>query len=97
MFESDHATISIAEHPGHVELTITPNVSTESVHYEFRVFDTYDQAADFVKAWNLRVGVIRILEEYNVNMEGYSYYGANYGVPEEDYEEVARRIIEALL
>ena len=40
--------------------------------------------------------IIKILESHTHEMEGYSYYGSNPGVSEDDYEEIADEIIKAI-
>ena len=37
----------------------------------------------------LRDKIVAIIENYTKEMEGYSYFGSNPGVPEDDYEEIA--------
>jgi hypothetical protein len=40
--------------------------------------------------------IITVLNNYNREMEGYSYFGSNMGVPEDDFEEVADSILEKI-
>lgn len=40
--------------------------------------------------------IIKILNGYNQNLEGYSYFGRVMGVSEDDFEEVAEDILKAL-
>jgi hypothetical protein len=37
--------------------------------------------------------LITILKEYTKEMEGYSYYGSNMGVSEDDYEEIVDKML----
>lgn len=37
--------------------------------------------------------IIEILKAHTEDMEGYSYFGPNMGVPEDDYEEIADEIL----
>jgi hypothetical protein len=37
--------------------------------------------------------IIAIIDRYTREMEGYSYYGSNPGVPEYDYEDIADDIM----
>lgn len=39
--------------------------------------------------------IIAIIAEYTREMEGYSYFGSNPGVAQEDYEDVADDIMKA--
>lgn len=38
--------------------------------------------------------ILRILKEYTQEMEGYSYFGSNPGIPEDDYDDIADKIIK---
>jgi hypothetical protein len=38
--------------------------------------------------------IIAILDNYTTEMEGYSYYGSNPGVSEDDYEDIANDILK---
>ncbi len=40
--------------------------------------------------------IMKILEKYTREMEGYSYFSSNPGVSQDDYEEIADEIIDAL-
>ena len=40
--------------------------------------------------------ILKILEKYKQDMESDNYYSANYGVSEDDFEEVADEILELL-
>lgn len=37
--------------------------------------------------------ILAILNEYRKDMENYSYFGSNYGVSEDDFEDIAEKII----
>ena len=39
--------------------------------------------------------IIAIISSYSREMEGYSYFGSNPGVREDDYEDVADEIMQA--
>lgn len=41
---------------------------------------------------DIKFKVIEILNEYNQNLEGYSYYGIVNGVSEDDYTEVSDKV-----
>lgn len=43
----------------------------------------------------LRDKIIRIMSGWTREMEGYSYFGSNPGVSEDDYEDVADEILLA--
>lgn len=40
--------------------------------------------------------IIEILKAHTREMEGYSYFGSNPGISEDDYEEIAEEIEAAL-
>ena len=41
-----------------------------------------------------KLQLIKLLDEFTQEMEGYSYYGSNPGISTDDYEDVADRILE---
>jgi hypothetical protein len=41
----------------------------------------------------LRDELVGMMKDYTVNMENYSYYGSNPGIPEDSYEDIADYII----
>lgn len=43
----------------------------------------------------LRDKIIRIMSGWTKEMEGYSYFGSNPGISEDDYEDVADEILLA--
>lgn len=43
-----------------------------------------------------RDAIIKIMSGYTREMEGYSYFGSNPGIPQDDYDEVAGEIMEAM-
>lgn len=38
--------------------------------------------------------IVAVLEQYKREMEHYSYYGSNPGIPEDDFEDVADDIMK---
>ncbi len=44
----------------------------------------------------MKAGIIRILSRHTQEMEGYSYFSSNPGIPEDQYEEIADEVIAAL-
>lgn len=44
----------------------------------------------------LKQAIIAVLQEHEQEMEGYSYFGSNRGVPKDEYEEVAEEICKAV-
>lgn len=41
----------------------------------------------------LRDKIIEVISSYTQEMEGYSYFGSNPGVPVDDYEDIADEIL----
>ena len=41
----------------------------------------------------LRDKLVDIISRFTQEMEGYSYFGSNPGVPEDDYEDIAEEIL----
>ncbi|HEL4296687.1 TPA: hypothetical protein UM674_000616 [Stenotrophomonas maltophilia] len=44
-----------------------------------------------------RAQIVKILQGHTTEMEGYSYFSSNPGIPEDRYEEIADEIIAALM
>ena len=40
--------------------------------------------------------IVAIIARYTTEMEGYSYYGSNPGVKEDDYEDIADAIMQEM-
>ena len=93
---SPHAKITVEQYGGHYEITIAPHSCTESVDNEFIIAYTEEEVHSTVDAWSRRVNVIRVLEQYTTEMENYSYYGSNPGIPEECYYDLANSILEGI-
>lgn len=45
---------------------------------------------------DMRDRIVEIMNRYTTEMEGYSYFGSNPGVPEDCYEDIAEEIIELM-
>jgi len=43
----------------------------------------------------IRDKIVAIISTYTTEMEGYSYFGSNPGVREDDYEDIADEIMQA--
>lgn len=41
----------------------------------------------------LRDKIIKVISSYTQEMEGYSYFGSNPGVPEDEYEDIADELL----
>lgn len=42
----------------------------------------------------IRDRIVKIISQYTTEMEGYSYFGSNPGVAEDDYEDIADDIMK---
>lgn len=47
-------------------------------------------------AYDLRVRIEEVLARHTQEMEGYSYFGSNPGIPEDNYDDVAEDIMTLL-
>lgn len=45
---------------------------------------------------DIKKAIVHVLDKYTTEMEGYSYFGSNPGVKEDDYEEIADEVIALL-
>jgi hypothetical protein len=58
--------------------------------------ESYPEASQISPAeQKIRLQIVGILARYTTEMEGYSYYGSNPGIKEDDYEDVADDIMAA--
>lgn len=44
----------------------------------------------------LKLIILEVLKSYEKDMENYGYFGANMGVSEDDYEEIADKVVSRL-
>lgn len=59
-----------------------------------RYYSEYPEYSKISKEeYELRNKIIAVLEQFTREMEGYSYYGSNPGISEDDYEDVAEAIL----
>jgi hypothetical protein len=62
--------------------------------HKFRWFSEYPEYSEISVADKaVRDKIVAIIDQYTRDMEGYSYFGSNYGVPKDDYEEIADQIM----
>lgn len=45
--------------------------------------------------FEMREKIVAIMAKFTRDMEGYTYFGSNYGMPEDDYEDAAEEIMAA--
>lgn len=59
-----------------------------------RYYSEYPEYSKISKEeYELRNKIIAVLEQFTREMEGYSYFGSNPGISEDDYEDVAEAIL----
>lgn len=88
------AEYTITEHTGYVEVDVKYTSEAVSTFPTFRVFDTVEEVSEWI-AHNEKVNrIMKIIDGFTTEMEGYSYYGSNPGIPEDVYDEVAEEIIK---
>jgi len=46
--------------------------------------------------YEMRCRIVKVIAQYTTEMEGYSYFGSNPGIKEDDYEDVADDIMKEL-
>lgn len=59
-------------------------------------FEDIENAEEFIKKTTKRLKIVRVLRTFTCEMENYSYYGSNPGIPEDSYDDVADKINELL-
>lgn len=64
----------------------------------FEVFnaDSEEEMNEKIFFLEKRAKIQEVLESFKTEMEGYSYYGSNPGIPEDSFDEVAKMIIEKM-
>jgi hypothetical protein len=55
----------------------------------------YEPECKFNEA--VKAAIAKMMQEYVTEMEHYSYYGSNPGVPESEIEEIAERIVKEFM
>lgn len=83
----------IVEHAGHVEIDFTPSVRP-CTFVTFQIVDTVEQAHQWIEHTEKVNRMMQIMDRFTTEMEGYSYFGSNPGIPEDVYDEVAEEIIK---
>jgi antibiotic biosynthesis monooxygenase (ABM) superfamily enzyme len=88
------AEYTITEHTGYVEVDVKYPSEAVNTFSTFKVFDSFEEANEWI-AHNEKVNrIMKIFDSYTRDMEHYSYYGSNPGVPEDEYEDIAEEIIK---
>jgi hypothetical protein len=55
----------------------------------------YEQDCKFNES--IKAAIAKMMQEYVTEMEGYSYYGSNPSIKEDDIEEIAGRIVKEFM
>ena len=83
----------IFEETGFKEAEEAYKVYSQSDHmYTSKYFSEISDAVRFYEKLIIQIRIIEVVSKYTTEMEGYSYYGSNMGVPEDNYEYIAQDI-----
>lgn len=74
-----------------VEMDDPEHLTSES---RFQIFDTDQQADEWQNRHGVLCKVIKMIKGYCREMENYTYFGSNPGVPEDDFEDLAVDILK---
>lgn len=85
-------TVEVFE--GHVEVDVKYTGEAVSTFPTFKVADTVAEAEAWIEHNEKVNKMMKIIDGFTTEMEGYSYFGSNPGVPEDMYDEVAEAIIK---
>lgn len=89
----DFATYTVETYSGHIEVEITYTTNV-TVCNTFQVFTDAEEMYDWIDKHEKTCRLVQIMRRYTQEMEGYSYYGSNPGIPEDVYDEVAEEILK---
>jgi len=78
----------------HHELNIKEKGSSGLLSTTWMVVDDGSDIEGIIRNTEKKLQLIKLLDEFTEEMEGYSYYGSNPGISTDDYEDVADRILE---
>ena len=59
----------------------------------FKVFDEGSDFVMYVANLQKKLELMKVCREFVTEMEGYSYYGSNPGIPEDDIEDMCEKIM----
>lgn len=79
---------------GHHELSIKEKDSSGLLSTTFMVVDDGCDIVNIILNTEKKLHLIKLLDEFTQEMEGYCYYSSNPGISTDDYEDVADRILE---
>ena len=100
--ENKIATYTVEYYEYHIELTVKPKeeylpLLEDFFLSKFAIFSGEDRSEKlyaYLRKWTQTAGAYLIMKKHEQNMEMYSYYGANMGIPEGSYEYVIDELIE---
>ena len=78
----------------HHELNIKEKGSSGLLSTTWMVVVDGGDIEGIIRNTEKKLQLIKLLDEFTQEMEGYSYYGSNPGISTDDYEDVADRILE---
>ena len=90
--EAEIDTCLINDRPSHTEVTISEKDS-KFLTTTFTIYTDEDVEYE-LKQIDKKVALMKLLDEFTQEMEGYSYYSSNPGISVDDYEEVAKKIMK---
>lgn len=73
--------------PTHHEVEIVEKES-DVLSYHFKSFDDGSDVLMWILNLEKKIEVINVCKEFVTEMEGYSYYGSNPGIPEDEIEDL---------
>jgi hypothetical protein len=78
----------------HHELSIKEKDSSGLLNTTRMLVDDGCDIVGIILNTEKKLHLIKLLDEFTQEMEGYSYYGSNPGISTDDYEDVADLILE---
>lgn len=87
-----YAKYLVKDYGGHLEVEVED--FGDFYLGNFKVFYSKPEVLRFIAEREKMYSLLTILKSYEVDMENYSYYGSNPGIPECDYEDVATDILK---
>jgi len=106
VFDREHAEYTMVSfvvketcgisHNSHYELNIKEKGSSGLLSTTWMVVVDGGDIEGIIRNTEKKLQLIKLLDEFTEEMEGYSYYGSNPGISTDDYGDVADRILDLL-
>lgn len=93
MTTTKFAEYTVTEYASDVGIDVKYTAEAVNSFPTFKVVDTAEEAREWIEHNEKVNRIMKIIDGFTTDMEGYSYYGSNPGVPEDVYDEVAEEII----